>query len=159
MSLRACKQKKKGKKSVGIAEFARESLFQLHKAVLAETNSKLTVGQQRQRTILLWPPHNKEHTALNNVNMCELAIVSRTTQLAPAPFMTRTQENMVTFFAKEKQNSRSYSSVAARVCRNAKPTDSPFKLLERETAMKKATAGPLKSQDLFNSAQRKEKDF
>ena len=38
MSLRVCKQKKK---SVSIAKLARESLLQLHVAVLAETNSTL----------------------------------------------------------------------------------------------------------------------
>ena len=71
---------------------------------------KLAVGQRRQRTgLLLWPSHNKERTALNNVNMRELAIVSRTTQLAPVPLRTRTQENMVTFWAKETQNIRSYT--------------------------------------------------
>ena len=46
---------------------------------------------------------------------------------------------MVTFFAEEKQIL--YSSLAARVCRNFKPTDLPLKLSERETATKKATAG------------------
>ena len=72
---------------------------------------------------------------------------------------------MVTFWAKEKQNARSNSSLVARVCRTFKSTDLPFKLLEVETATKRATAGSLNliSSTAINRAQlraqRAEKGF
>ena len=74
---------------------------------------------------------------------------------------------MVTFLAKEKENAGSYT-LAWRPgyagTSRLQPTDLPLKLLERETAMKRATADPLKSSStVINSAQlraqRAEKGF
>ena len=81
--------------------------------------------------------------------MCEL--VSQTSQLAPALLRSRIQENMITFLLKKSKMRDLYSSLAARVCRNFKPTDLPLKLLERDTATEKVTAGQRSSQDLFDS--------
>ena len=61
---------------------------------------KPAVGQQRQRTTILWPSPKEGCTVLN---MCEL--VSQTSQLAHATSRTLlTQEDKVTFFAKEKNS-------------------------------------------------------
>ena len=62
-----------------------------------------------------------------NVNMRELAIVSRITLLAPAPLRTRIHKNMVSFFAKEKQNTKSYTLAWRPGCgRNFKSADLPL---------------------------------
>ena len=70
----------------------------------------------------------------------------------------------LTFWLKKSKMLHPIYSLAARVCRNFKSIDLKLKLLERETATKKATAGPIKiSSTVINSAQlraqRAEKKF
>ena len=69
MSLRVRKQKVENRRHSevckGVAVTATRSSF-------GRDELKLAVGQR-----LLWPSHKKERTALNNVNMRELATLSR----------------------------------------------------------------------------------
>ena len=110
--------KKRRKKPVDTAKFARGSLEQFHEAALAETNSSLLfvsdvngryffqfVGLHTRlddRSMKSRVNGRGREEKEDNTTLKMRELVSRTSQIAPAPSRCRIQENMVTVFAKEK---------------------------------------------------------